>query len=947
MMKAMLVTLTWFGIVLFKVVSADVCDCSSLDKELFDPEVRRGTLSNGLTYYIKTNTEPPERIQLRLAVRVGSVLEEESQRGLAHYLEHMAFNGTASFAGNEIISYLESVGADLGPDVNAYTSFDETVYKLQIPTDEKVVAQGFDILSEWAYAITLDPEEVEKERGVIIEEWRLRSGARQRILDKQLPILLGDSQYSERMPIGLLEIIKTASAEDLRGFYERWYRPELMAVIAVGDFDPDEMEALIREHFASPPEGLADYPRAYPSNSPTDLPEFEIPVHDDLKVGLATDPEMNLTELGIYYKLPAYPEQDCIAYREYLVNALFASMLNDRLAERGREANPPYIAAGVGKYILAGDTPMMYSAAYLDKDKISSGMDALLEEMSRVVQYGFTETELERAKAEMLQKMKSTWHEKDQQQSGRLVNEYLDHFLDNEVVPGLDAEYTLHQEMLPLISLEEVNEVADPWIGVQNAAVLLSGPDGIPVGDEVKAELLAKVSAISSLDVTPYDDKVSDAPLMANIPDPGSIVSEDRIEAADAVRWQLSNGITVIAKQTDFKNDEVLLYATSPGGSSLVGDADYISALAADSLVLGSGVGEHDKVALDKLLAGNTASLSPYISESFEGFSGKSSPEHLETLFQLVALYATAPRFDQDYYDSFLSNLKSRVENRHSQPDAVFSDTYRSVMGQNHFRTKPLTLEFLEDLDFDRSRAIYNDRFSDLGDFTFIIVGAFDWEVLRDLSSTYLATLPTTGRSETWQDVGIDPPPSREEHFVRKGIDQRSITRVAFAGEVEEWNEQLELKFEVMATMLNIYLQERIREELGGTYAIFASSSGHSIPDEEFKLEIAFSSDPAKAYELFGEVLSGVVWMQNGAEQVYLDKAKEIIRSDREEQLRRNNFWLNGITHSVRVGEAFEENEEFEKRLENLTLDEITGTALKYLHCDRYVRVVLLPKEEE
>ncbi|MDE0219943.1 MAG: insulinase family protein [Spirochaetaceae bacterium] len=916
------------------------------DEIPFDPEVRRGTLGNGLTYYIKVNPEPPERIQLRLGVNAGSVLEQESERGLAHYLEHMAFNGTASFAGNEIIEYLESIGSAFGPDINGYTSFDETVYILELPTDPEVIAQGFDILSEWAYAITLDPDEVERERGVVLEEWRLGRGADQRIRDQQFPVLFGDSQYSVRLPIGLLEVIETASADDLRAFYERWYRPDLMAVVAVGDLDLDEMEALIREHFAAPPEGAADFPRAYPPDPPTDRTQFPVPPHPDLRVNVSTDPEVNLTTLWLYHKVPAQVGHDRAAYRRLLVDRLFGGMINARLYERSREADPPFLAAGSGRSLLVGDAATLYMAAYVDKDRIARGLDTLLEEMQRTAQHGFTSTELEREKATMLRAIESAWHEKDQRPSQRLAEEYLRHFLDGEPVPGVDAEYVLYNEMLPEITVEEVNRIAEPWRGIHNAVVLLSGPEGIPAGPETEAELIAKVTAAPSLEVAAYADETSDEPLLAEIPEPGAIVAEEAIGAVDAVRWTLSNGVTVIAKQTDFRDDEVLLSATSPGGTSLVEDADYVAAVTADNLVSGSGVGAHDVVALEKLLAGNTASLSPYIGGLFEGFTGDSSPDDLETLFQLVTLYATAPRMDADYFESYSSNLKSQAENRLSQPDAVFSDTYRSAISQDHFRTRPFTVEWVEELNLERSTAIYHDRFADLGDFTFIVVGAFEWDTLRSLTATYLATLPAAGRVETWRDVGIDPPPAIEERIVRQGIDERSITRVAFAGDMD-WSREASLELSALGEMLQIRLRERVREELGGTYSIGIGASASALPDPEYQVTVWFSSDPERADELFEEVLIGVDWALDGAEQSYLDKAKEILRSSREEQLRRNGFWLGQIRGAVQRGEPFQAIAGFDERLDALTLEQVAEAARRYLSRDRYVRVVLLPEESE
>ena len=767
-----------------------------------------------------------------------------------------------------------------------------------------MIAQGFDILSEWAYAITLDPDEVERERGVVLEEWRLGRGADQRIRDQQFPVLFGDSQYSVRLPIGLREVIETASADDLRAFYERWYRPDLMAVVAVGDLDLDEMEALIREHFAAPPEGAADFPRSYPPDPPTERTQFPVPPHPDLRVNVSTDPEVNLTTLWIYHKVPAQVGHDRAAYRRLLVDRLFRGMLNARLYERSREADPPFLAAGSGRSLLVGDAATLYMAAYVDKDRIPRGLDTLLEE------------------------------------------EYLRHFLDGEPVPGVDAEYVLYNEMLPEITVEDVNRIAEPWRGIHNAVVLLSGPDGIPAGPETEAELIAKVTAAPSLEVAAYADETSDEPLLAEIPEPGAIVAEEAIDAVDAVRWTLSNGVTVIAKQTDFRDDEVLLSATSPGGTSLVEDADYVAAVTADNLVSGSGVGEHDVISLEKLLAGNTASLSPYIGGLFEGFTGDSSPDDLETLFQLVTLYATAPRLDADYFESYSSNLRSQAENRLSQPDAVFSDTYRSAISQDHFRTRPFTVEWVEELNLERSTAIYHDRFADLGDFTFIVVGAFDWDALRSLTATYLASLPSSGRVETWRDVGIDPPPAIEERIVRQGIDERSITRVAFSGDMD-WSREASLELEALGEMLQIRLRERVREELGGTYSIGIGGSASALPDAEYRITVWFSSDPERADELFEEVLVGVDWALDGAEQSYLDKAKEILRSAREEQLRRNGFWLGQIRGAVQRGEPFEAVEGFDERLDALTLDQVTEAARRYLSRDRYVRVVLLPEESE
>ena len=919
----------------------------------FDPAVRRGTLSNGLAYYVKRNVEPRNRAQLWLAVRAGSILEEEDQRGLAHFVEHMAFNGTARFAKQEIIDYLESIGTGFGPDVNAYTSFDTTVYNLEIPTDDPEVTEtAFQILSDWAYAVSFSPEEVEQERKVVMEEWRTGRGAGARIRDRQLPVLFGDSRYSERLPIGLPEVIRNAPPERLPAFYERWYRPDLMAVIAVGDFDAEVIEATVRRHFAPPPEGAAGQERAR-AEEPTERPRFGIPEHADTRVSVATDPEASITRVTLYHKLPASTDQDLEAYRGMVLNGLLSGMLNARLFERRQVADPPYVSAGAGRSRLVQDTDILVATAQVDQDGIERGLQTLLEELQRMQRHGFTGTELEREKATVLRGMESAYQERDQRPSRRLADEYLRHFVESEPVPGIEVEWELYQYLLPQISLAEVNALAATGLKSGNTVLLVSGPDSIgaeaagagpPAAEQLEADLRAQLAAMDSLQVEPYVDSTGDVPLLAAIPAPGSIVEERRLEEIDAVQWTLSNGITVIAKQTDFQNDQVLFRASSPGGNSLVADADYLPALTATALVAGSGAGVHDRVALDKLLAGKSVSVSPYLAELFEGFSGNASPQDLETLFQLIILYATAPRLDPTYYASYQSRLRSQVENRLARPDAAFVDTLRIVLSQNHYRARPLTLELLDELSLERSAAVYADRFADFGDFTFLFVGAFDWETLRSLSETYLASLPATARTEQWRDVGIDPPPGIEDHVVRRGIEPRSSTRLVFAGAME-WSREEALALSAMGEVLQIRLRERVREDLGGTYSIGVSTGAQLLPDAEYEVFVGFDSDPERADELLAAVLEEMEWVRAGGEQSYLDKVEELIRSSREEQLRRNGFWLNQIQTVVRRGESFAEINRFDERLEALTLEQVAAAARRYLTADRYVRVVLLPEQ--
>ncbi len=914
---------------------------------IFDPAVVRGTLSNGLSYYIRRNEEPRERLHLSLVVKAGSVHEEEEQRGLAHFVEHMAFNGTERFAKQEIVDYLKSIGSSFGAHLNAYTSYDETVYFLEIPTDDpEILEKAFQILSDWAYAISFEPEEVELERGVVLEEWRLGQGFDSRWRDGIYQALFGASRYSERSPIGLPEVVETAPVEQLRAYYERWYRPELMALVAVGDLDPALIEARIKQHFAPPPEGEARQERAAVA-PPTTLPTFEVPGHEEPRIDIFTDPEAPGTQLILVRKIAPEAGRDLAAFQRLVAEQLAFMMLNARLFERGRAADPPWLWAGGAQGAFVRPTDIVQFSVVTEPDGIEQGFAALLEELQRVRQHGFTASELAREKVNLLRSVESLYKERDQRDSELLASEYRTHFLSGIPAPGIEAEWELYQRLIPEVSLGEVDLLGASWSDTRDTVLLVLRPeDPEASSDEVlSAAMSAQLEGANALQVEAYEDEFDDLPLMATLPTPGSITVEEQVESIDAVRWTLSNGITVIAKQTDFQNDEVLFAAFSPGGHSLVSDEDHVSALYAADIASGSGVGLHDSVTLDKLLAGKRVSVAPYVGALFEGLSGNASPEDLETLFQLITLYVTEPRFDPTYFSTYEARLRTSAETRATDPDSVFFDKANTVLAQNHHRARPLSLEVLAELDLERAKAAYAERFADFSDATFVFVGAFDWDVLRDLTSRYLASLPTTGRVETWVDHDVDPPPGVEEHVVRKGIEPRSRTILIYAGDAL-WTREEALTATVAGEILGTRLRERVREELGGTYAISVRASISAIPDSEYLLYILFGSDPARVEELTAEVAVEVSWLRDGGEQSYLDTAKEQLRTSREEQLRENSFWLNQIRDATQRGESLGEISGFDERLEALTLEEVAAAARRYLIDDRYIHIVLLPEEE-
>ena len=584
---------------------------------------------------------------------------------------------------------------------------------------------------------------------------------------------------------------------------------------------------------------------------------------------------------------------------------------------------------------------------WVEQGGIETGLGAVLEEIQRASQHGFTESELAREKSNLLSSVESAYKQREQTESAVLVNEYVGHFFNGTPVPGIEAEWELYQELLPQITLSEFLAVAQSWTETADTGLLVVRPEATEAktDDELASATLAQIQGADALVVEAYEDDVGDVPLLANTPTPGSIVAEEQIESIDAVKWTLSNGVTVIAKQTDFKDDEVVFRSFSPGGHSLASDEDHVSARFAAQLVTGSGAGPHDRVTLDKLLAGQRVSVSPYIGELFEGVGGSASPEDMETLFQLITLYATEPRMDPAFYSSYQARLQSVAEFNAAEPDSVLFDRVNSLLSQAHLRERPLSVELLDELNMERAEAVYADRFADISDSTFVFVGAFDWDELRTLSETYLASLPSAGRMEQWVDHGIDPPSGLIDEAVHSGIEPRSNTIVVFAGELE-WSRAEALALEVAGEVLGIRVRERVREQLGGTYAIGVVASTSTLPDQEYLNYAIFGSDPDRVDELFGEVIGEIEWLQDGGEQSYLDTAKEILRTARKEQVRENGFWLNQIMAASQRGEPFVEIVGFDERLEALTLEQVAGVTERYFTTDEYLRVVLYPVEE-
>ncbi len=900
-----------------------------------DSAVTVGSLPNGLTYYVRVNDQPENRAELWLIVDVGSVLEDDDQLGLAHFVEHMAFNGTEHFEKQALVDYLESIGMRFGPSINAFTSFDETVYMLRVPTDDAdILETGFQILEDWAQGITFDPEEVDKERGVVVEEWRRGLGASTRMRDKQFPILFKDSRYAERLPIGSERILQTFDHSVLKRFYEDWYRPELMAVVAVGDFDPEVMEGLIREHFS----------RVLPSDDPRVRTYFEVPEQAETLMAIATDPEATSTSVAVGYKQAVPEEGTLAAYRKGIVSRLYNSMLNDRLFEITQRPDAPFLGGFSGQGRLVRTSEVYQLGAAVRDDGILLGLEALLTEGERVARHGFTGSELGRQKTNFLRGMEQAFAERDNRDSRSFAQEYQRAFLHGEPIPGIEWEFSVVAQVLQTIQLEEVNRLAGEWITDQNRVILVNAPekDGVPVPSE--DEILGVFARVAEADIAPYEDAVTTAPLVSGTPVPGTILSESTIDEIGVTHWELSNGVRVILKPTDFKDDEIILRAQSPGGSSLAGDDVFESAQLAAMLVGQGGVGVHSLLDLDKVMTGKAASVRPTINELSEGFTGGASPRDVETLFQLVYLYMTAPRKDPQVFQAFLQRSRPGLANRGASPESHFGDTLAVVMSQGHPRAAPPSVELLDRLDLDIAFDFYGDRFADAGDFTFVLVGAFDLEEIRPLVLQWLGSLPTTGREEMWRDLGIDPPTGVVRRVVRKGLEPKSNTRIIFTGPFE-YTDENRVGIRLLTDILEIRLRDVMREDLGGTYSVSVGGRGSKFPDQEYRISVAFGSDPGRMDELVAVVFDEIGSLKaEGPAEEELATVKEQDRRSLEENRESNGWWASQL-----IGSDFEGLDPTrlvrDSLVDAITAERIRDMAGRWLNIENYVQVSLVPAD--
>ena len=901
-----------------------------------DPNIRIGKLDNGMTYYIKLNKKPEKRMELRLAVNAGSICETDAQQGLAHFCEHMCFNGTKNFPSNKIISMLEEMGVKFGAELNANTSFDQTVYMLKVPTDSiEWINRGFQVVEDWAHQVSMDSAEIDKERGVITEEWRLGLGAEDRMESKYIPVILKGSKYAERLPIGKVDIIKNFPYDTLRAFYKTWYRPDLMAVVVVGDIDPKLAEEKVKEYFGRIPRAVNPKPRL----------EYQVPDNVEPLISVVTDKEASGFNSVIFYKHPKYDNVSYTDYRNQLMRSLYTGMLNNRLQEVSQKPDAPFLYAGVGYGSFISRNSDVYSLSVGAKEnQIEKSLEVVLTENERVRQFGFTSTELEREKKDILSNYEKMAKESDKTDSRSYADEFIRNYLTQECIPGIQKEFEIVKEYLPGIGLEEVNKLGQSWTTDNNMAALITAQEkeGVKVPSEQQVADIIK--SIKSKKIEAYVDKVSDVPLLSQVPSGSKVIKRTDNKDFGFTDLKFANGVHMILKSTDFKNDEIVLSAYSPGGISLYPDSDIMSATLASTIITQSGLGDYDFTGLQKKLSGNTAKLSPYINDLREGVSGNCSPKDLETILQLNYLYFTRIRRDENAFNAYISRIKNMIKPLRAMPQMIFSDTLSKIVSQNSPRVIALPSEAqLNQINLDRSIAIFKDRFADASDFTYLMVGNFKIDEVIPMLEKYIGGLPSIKRKETWKDQTPGFPKGLLVVDVPKNSEPQSTVAMIWKGDFK-WSVEDCQAFTMLMNTLAIKCRESMREDQGGVYGVSINGTTSKLPESKFSVTATWGCNPENIKKLSQTILDEMDKIKkDGPTEIDLNKVKETLIRERETKMKENGFWLTVLQNHFFLGDIMLSLEEYKTFVNSFSGNSIKAIANKYLNTNSYVQVDLTP----
>jgi zinc protease len=905
-----------------------------------DPKIRYGKLDNGMTYYIRHNELPKGRADFYIVHNVGSMQEEDSQRGLAHFLEHMAFNGSTHFPKERSIDdFTESIGMRMGENMNAYTSFDETVYMLRNApaTRSEVVDSCLLALHDWSCFLTLSDSMIEKERGIIREEWRTRTDAQSRLWEQQFPKMLPGSRYANRLPIGAIEVIEGFRPEELRAYYRKWYRPDLQAVIVVGDVDVNRVEAAIQSRFAAIPKPVdpAQREKAY-------VPDNRTPL-----VSIATDKESTRLTLSLYYKHDPVPDgmkgtvQD---YVSHYMRHVIAHIMQERFADILQKSSPPFVYAYAGdsRYLVARTKDAWTLAAIVKPGAIDEALTALAMENNRVKLYGFTAAEYDRARMNILKQMESAYNERERQQNEEYAEEYVRHFTVGECIPGIEMEYELVQYISPQLPLENLNRhVRELAGGKDNIVISLTGPEDETYPTET--ELLEMFHRAQEVPVEARSEEASDEPLLPVLPAPGRI-AEVRVDSLfDATVYTLSNGVKVILKETEHKKDQILMYASSPGGSTLFGDADVSNLKLFHGAVNLSGLGNFTATQLSKALAGKNVSCSMNLTEDAEYVSGSAVPADIRTLFELVYLTFTAPHGDAEAYASFEERLRGQIENQRLDPMTVFYDSIISTVFRCPLREKRVEVDDLAVADYGRIIKMYGERMADASDFTFVFVGNIVRDSMIPLMEQYIAALPALHRMERGDASRADERRTgRHTNHFRRSMETPKASVFHFYSARMPWSAETALQSAMLNQILDLVYTEKAREQESGTYSVVVSGALFDFPHSGAGLTTYFDTDPtlcAKLSALVKEELQEIV--RNGPREEDFVKTRDNMLKRHEEELQENSYWLTVLNEYYFRGKDVHTH--FVTLLQQTAPADIQAFARSLLEQDNFIEIIMEP----
>ena len=928
-----------FGIMLFPLaVFAQQMDYSKAIP--FDPSVKTGKLENGLTYYIKKNAKPEKKVDLRLVVNAGSILEEDDQQGLAHFMEHMCFNGTKRFPKNQLVDYLQSIGVKFGQHLNAYTSFDETVYFLPIPSDSpEKLEKGFQIIEDWAFNTVLTPEEIDKERGVVLEEYRLGLGAQKRMLGRYISKMMHESHYAERLPIGQKEILEKFKHQSLINFYKDWYRPNLMSVIVVGDIDVAEMEKKIISHFSSYKNPAKEKPRKF----------YDVPNHKETFVAVESDKEASSAQVQLVYKDYGAPKPivNVGDFKNYIVEGLFATLLNTRLDELTNSATPPF-TYGYSYYggTWARNKKAYQSVAMSQEDKQLSALKVLVTENERAKKFGFTQGELDRSKLEFLASIEKAYNDRDKTNSVNFVGEYQANFLEKEPVPGIEWTYQTMKQLMPLIELKDVNSLIKDYVKEDNRVIILTGPEKEGLKKVTEQQVLDALK-INTDDIKPYEDAAVATSLIRNEVKPGTIVSRESNAKIGTKTLVLSNGVKVTYKNTDFKNDEVLFEAVSLGGTNLYSNEDMKKVQFANGALAEAGFSGLKLNDINKFMTGKIARVSPYIGSATEGLRGNATPKDLEYLFQMTHAYFTDLNMDVTAFEGYKQKQSAFFNNMASQPSFYFQQEFYTYLNKENPRFNGLipSEKTWGETDYALAYNKYKERFANAADFEFYFVGNIDDKTMEAYSIKYLASLPATDKKEKAVDLGYRMLKGDLKKVVNKGTDPKSNVTIMYYGDAK-YSTKDAMSIQALGEVLTIKLIEQLRENESGVYGVSARGSMNKVPNGSYSFTIGFPCGPDNAEKLTASALKELQnIIDKGPDEKDVAKFKEGELADFRKDSKENRYWLSNFTRSYTNGSSAEEVLKFEETVNAVTAKDIQDIAKKYLTKDKVIGILMPEKK--